>query len=567
MTMSAERPWVDRCVAELAQGRLRGVYEDGVRLFRGVPYAEPPVGERRFRAPGPAPTWEGERPAHTAGPAPMQINGENMSRVMAMMGEMVPQLPGNPQTPPYGYALYNQANISEDCLYLDIWVPDQADTQPLPVYVYYHGGANEVSSGSYLRERGATLAREGEVIVVRPNYRLSALGWLHVGLIDERMGEAVNLGFQDQLAALRWVHDNIASFGGDPDQITIGGESTGASTMSHMLTSPAARPLYRRAVVQSFLAFEGWSTQEKTEAQDVARQILDLVGITDATELMSVDTERLLAAQVAVLQSVGPDVNAAWRTTGAVVDGTIVPEMPLRYLTSDAAADDLQDKQLIFGFGKDEWQFWRSTSDTLRSGSRESTRAVLTQVFSEDEAESILDFHLNAVPDDPRPGRALSDAMTFVHVKWGMLAVALNLSRQVPSWVFQFSWDLPGMGGLMRATHTGDIPFLWGTYTPEDIAALPPFQGIDLGRVSVISAAIRAMYVEFMRTGNPGADWQAFDRDGWNILWFGEQLEMRPGLLRDEWDLMTGTKVHDISTLADILTANGAAARQQAFRS
>jgi para-nitrobenzyl esterase len=119
----------------------------------------------------------------------------------------------------------------------------------------------------------------------------------------------------------------------------------------------------------------------------------------------------------------------------------------------------------------------------------------------------------------------------------------------------------------MAVLADGDIPFLWGTYTPEDIAALPPFQGIDLGRVSVISSAMRAMYVEFMRTGSPGADWQAFDRDGWNILWFGEQLEMRPGLLRDEWDLMTGTNVHDISTLADILTANGAAARQQAFRS
>jgi len=334
-----------------------------------------------------------------------------------------------------------------------------------------------------------------------------------------------------------------------------------------MLTNPGVRPLYKRAVLQSFLAFEGWSTQEKTEAQDVARRILDLCGITDATDLMTVDNELLLAAQLVVLQSVGPDVNAAWRTTGAVVDGTIVPEMPLRYLTSDAAADDLRDKQLIFGVAKDEWQFWRSTSDTLRSGSRESTRAVLTQVFSEDEAEGILDFHLNAEPGDPRPGRALSDAMSFVHAKWGTLAVALNLSRRVPTWMFQFSWELPGMGGILRSVHTGDIPFLWGNYTPDDIAMLPPFKGIDLGRVSVVSSAMRSMYAEFMRTGNPGGDWQPFDRDGWNILWFGEQLEMRPGLLRDEWDLMTGTKVHDISTLADILTANGAAARKQAFRS
>lgn len=140
------------------------------------------------------------------------------------------------------------------------------------------------------------------------------------------------------------------------------------------------------------------------------------------------------------------------------------------------------------------------------------------------------------------------------------------MSRRVPSWMFQFSWDLPGMGGMLRAVHTGDIPFLWGNYTPDDIAVLPPFKGIDVGRVAVVSAAMRSMYAQFMRSGDPGADWLPFDRDGWNVLWFGEQLEVRPGLLRDEWDLMTRTKVGDISTLADILTANGAAARREAFQ-
>jgi 2,3-dihydroxybenzoate decarboxylase len=201
------------------------------------------------------------------------------------------------------------------------YLPGSAPRGNLPVYLYYHGGANVVSSGSFWLERGANLAREAGMIVIRPNYRLGALGWVHFGLLaGGDLPEAVNLGVQDQFAALRWVHENIAA---------------GATAVSHLLTNPDAHPYFRRAVAQSLHPFNTWCTQQPPEAIAVARIYLDLLRIIDPAELQSVDPGRLLAVQNLLTRYFHPDRNLAWRPLGAVTDGNWVPRAPALHLSEN----------------------------------------------------------------------------------------------------------------------------------------------------------------------------------------------------------------------------------------
>ena len=188
-------------VVATQSGLLLGAFERGVQVFRGVPYSVPPVGGRRFRSPIPI-QWEGQHDATRSGPGSYQINTGNRERVKAEIETMDPGLPGDPLWPGYAAETYAQDNASEDCLYLDIWIPATGQAENLPVYVYYHGGANTASSGHFRLEDAANLAREEHIIVVRPTYRMGALGFVHFGLVSDRFPEAINLGLQDQIAAL-----------------------------------------------------------------------------------------------------------------------------------------------------------------------------------------------------------------------------------------------------------------------------------------------------------------------------------------------------------------------------
>jgi para-nitrobenzyl esterase len=534
------------------------VYEDGVRVFRGVPFAAPPVGARRFRPPQPVEPWTGTRPAWKSGGGSAQPNSTNRERVAAFVRELDPGVPGIFPWPDYAPATYDHPHSGEDCLYLDIWVPAARDPEKLPVMLYYHGGANAVSSGSISIERGANFAREQGVIVVRPSYRMGAVGWVHFGLVFDELAEAVNLGFQDQVAALAWVHENIAAFGGDPDNITVAGESAGASAVSQILTNPQARRHVRRAIMQSLSPFNNWCTQQRPDAETVARRYCELLDIKDADDVTAMDIDRYLAAQNIMTRYLGPDVNAAWRPLGGVVDGRWIPEQPARYLAYQQG--ELDGIELIIGFAKDEWQFFRGHSPTARQGTKNDVLAVLRQVFGH-EGEAVYQRYRDIHPSHTRPGHLLSDVMSFEFFKMPSLAIAQNLATQhVATWVFQFAWDLPGLGGELRAVHTGDMPFLWANHTDRDLEQWPAFEGIDRARLACVARTFADLYGNFMRTGDPGAAWDRFTADQHEILWLGETVETRRRSLDDEWAAFTSTAVRDVDALEKILTANARSA-------
>ncbi|KAI9824123.1 MAG: hypothetical protein M1819_001078 [Sarea resinae] len=560
------RLYTESDIVATTSGLLRGSFEDNVYVFRGVPYAQPPVDELRFKAPRRTIGWPGIRPATADGPASFQVNNYSLGHVAELMNSLDPGLPGIMSWPSYTTRTYNQDDISEDCLYLNIWAPKISSNKKLPVYLYYHGGANAVSSGSFHLERGANLAREENIIVVRPNYRLGALGWVHFGLISDKFPEAINLGLQDQIAALRWVYDEIENFGGDPENITVGGESCGATAVSHLLTHPDARRMVRRAVIQSLSPFNLWCTQQKEEATVIAQQYMQILEIDDPEKLKTIKPELLLATHNMLCRTFPPDANVAWRPVGGVIDGDWISAAPAESLSEQRF--DKENFELIIGFAKDEWQFFRGESPTVKHGTDSDVVAVLAQVFGPSKTRDLFDTYKDLFPDH-EPGLLLSDVMSMEFFKFSSLCIANNLSAQgIPVHVFQFAYDLPGLGGSLRAVHTGDTPFLFRNYTPEDLAMWPTFDGIDREQVARSSAAMGSLMGAFIRNGNPGPEWPAWDAESQTVLWFGTRVEARKQLLKEEFEAWNRLGVATVRDLEARLVRNvrrGLNVRSRAF--
>ena len=208
-------------------GTLEGINQSGIKIFKGVPFAAAPVGNLRWKAPQPVQKWDGVRKADTFGPNPMQEK---------LFGDMD----------------FGTDKMSEDCLYLNIWTPAKTMNEKLPVFIYFNGGGLMAGSGSEPRYAGLSLARKG-IVAITANYREGVFGFFaHPGLSKETSYKGSgNYGFMDQAAAIKWVKDNIAAFGGDPDRITIMGESAGSMSVSALMASPLSRNLIHQAMGSS----------------------------------------------------------------------------------------------------------------------------------------------------------------------------------------------------------------------------------------------------------------------------------------------------------------------------
>src|SRR5215471_13063695 len=286
---------IDELVVRTKAGDLRGARENGVAVFRGVPYAAPPVGELRFQPPQPVAAWQGVRDATRDGPIPPQ----GRSRLAHIMGDF-------------------ERPRSEDCLTLTIWTP-AADAGKRPVLVWIHGGAFGSGAGSLPWYSGERFAANGDVVAVSINYRLGALGFLCLPGVSSG-----NLGLLDQVAALRFVRDNIAAFGGDPGNVTVVGQSAGAASIAILMTMPVARGLFRRAILQS-TPF-GRMSRKLEDAHRIGGRLLEVLSLKaeEAEKLKSLPFAQILTAQseVARLEKKFADALAPF---WPVIDGHIYP--------------------------------------------------------------------------------------------------------------------------------------------------------------------------------------------------------------------------------------------------
>jgi para-nitrobenzyl esterase len=470
-------------IVDTTAGKVRGIAKHGVVQFRGIPYAR----ARRFRPAQPSEPWSGVRDAAVFGP----IAPQNPSPLEAMLGA---------QDQP----------SDEECLVVNVYTPAPDDTAR-PVMVWIHGGAFVAGSGHVPWYNGSFLARVHDLVVVTLNYRLGALGFLHLGQLDPAFASSGSNGIGDQIAALRWVRDNIAGFGGDPGNVTVFGESAGAMSVSTLLGAPEAARLFRRAIAQSGAASH---THTPDDAAWVTERLLAAAGLSPRAldALLVLPVEELLGAQAAVEREVqtgagrseGPGVGAL--AFQPVVDGTRLSRPPLDSVRSGQAAG----VDLVVGTTGDEWNLFHVAARSQGALGEDRLRARLARVLGRDHVDEAVALYRAARPAAD-PDGLLCAVMTDRVFRMPAVRLA-EAQAQHTARVSMYRFDYPSraFGGVLGACHAIDVPFVFGELDRGGVAML--LGGIDDGSRR-LAARMAHAWAEVARTGSPEHDdlrWPAY---------------------------------------------------------
>ncbi len=475
-------------VVETTGGSVQGLEDNGVDAFLGLPYAAPPVGALRFAPPSPHAGWEGILDATSRGAPCMQMYSPSGPRTTEFTRQIQTIFP-----------TLGEAKVdNEDCLFLNLWTPS-ADEAKRPVMVWFHGGGYAYGSGGWPVYDGRNLAARGDVVVVTVNHRLNVFGYLYLG---DRFGDGFdrsgNLGNLDLVAALEWVQANVAAFGGDPDNVTILGESGGGSKVSHLMATPAADGLFHRAIVQSG---PGITSGRKEQAAELADALLEKLGASTAAELRAVPAQELLDAARAVLASRssggfgGPNF-------GPIVDGVVLERDPF----VPAAHQQSKDVPLLIGWNKDEMTIFTAAQPWFGA----LTDQALDQMAAGfgDNGPQLVAAYREEHPDYS-PTHIANRAMSARFVV-GSLTLADAQARLggAPVFVYRLVWETPVNGGIFRSPHTLEIPLMF--YNVEESQVLLGEGEAPRKMGEMLSDA----WIHFARHGRPASEllpeWPAY---------------------------------------------------------
>ncbi|MFF1883030.1 carboxylesterase/lipase family protein [Pseudarthrobacter sp. NPDC058196] len=469
------------------RGTSLGTGGTTVHRFLGIPYAGPPSGANRFRPPVPVAPWDGVLDCTAAGPA----------------------APQNPESPAPPGAV--PRTWSEDaCLNLNVWTPE-TDIPARPVMVWIHGGAYLLGANSDAMYDGARLAAAAGAVVVSINYRLGALGFLHLAdLLGDGYGESSNLALLDQLEALRWVRRNIGAFGGDPGNVTIFGESAGAAAIGTLLGMPASEGLFRRAIMQSGTA-ERYRHPE--ESGRISSAFLDLCGLAPsaAAELLTLPVEQLLAAQKGLEKRFAAQSYAVPLPFQPTVGTPSLPAPPL-----DAVRNGVNSGvDLLIGTNLNEGSFaveMRPPSPA-DPGYPERAAAVLAGAGIPATHAAGYAAALQEVLQREPAGKELLEAAIadslYRQPSNRLLAARRAAGAAGKSFAYLFTWRSPAMGGKLGACHALEIPFVF-RHLDEPAAAF-----LTRGRAPrQLSDAMSAAWASFARTGSPDTAQLAWPEHG-----------------------------------------------------
>ncbi|HEU4546492.1 MAG TPA: carboxylesterase/lipase family protein [Microlunatus sp.] len=468
---------VASAVVRTVQGELRGSTADGIQMFLGIPFAAAPTGPNRLRPPQPVEPWVGVRDATRLGPAPPQV--------------APPESAGSE---------WDTAVAGEDCLSLNVWTPDPGGAG-LPVMVWIQGGAFEI--GSTAAYDGSRFARDGVVCVVI-NWRLGADGFLYLG------DECANVGLLDQVAALTWVRENIAAFGGDPANVTVFGQSAGAMSIGALLAMPRAEGLFRRAILQSGAAHCAIPAQT---AQRIGSLLAERLGVPPTRDaIAAVPVERLLAAQAGLdaelLAHPDPErwdqLLPSMMLWQPVVDGEVLPDVPINRIASGAGSQ----VELLVGTNTDDWRLFLAITGAIG----QVTNEALTGPVEVHGTQALAAYGLPvetalAAYRAKYPGAGPGDLLAAVQTDWWVRVPALRLAdahagAASGTYMYEFAWAAPGLG----AVHALEVPFVFDTLDTGArlfgplLGDRPPQELAD---------TMHAAWVAFATTGDPG--WPAYD--------------------------------------------------------
>jgi para-nitrobenzyl esterase len=454
-------------------GAVSGESIDGVSRFLGVPYAASPTGPLRFRAPQPPAPWEGVRPCTEFGATPPKP--DYVAPFDTLLPE--PNIPG------------------DDWLSLNVWTPDPAGRAPVMVWI--HGGAFSNGNSAVRMYDGTAFARDG-VVLVSINYRLGVDGF---ALLPDA---PPNRGLLDQVAALEWVRDNIAAFGGDPANVTIFGESAGAMSVSTLLGMPRTRGLFGKVIAQSGAAQVG---ADPADARLVTAELSDVLGVeATAATLSGLDLDKLVAAQAAVRDALaaapdparwGASIVATSMAFIPVIDGDVLPVHPL----AAVAAGQGSDVTLLAGTNTEEFRLFFVPNGMAAMVTDETLPLFLGGLGISQETASVYQAN--------RPGASAGDVLCalvtdrfFRNPTFAAAAARLAARGPAPTYVYEFAWQSPVQG--LGAAHAIEIPFVF-----DNLAAADAHIAIGTEPPAELAAAMHGAWIRFATTGDPG--WQPFD--------------------------------------------------------
>jgi len=451
-------------ILTISNGKLQGTVDSsGVRSFKGIPFAQPPVGNLRWKEPQPPKNWVGIRPADHFGPQPMQRKMYN--------------------------DMYSRSNgKSEDCLYLNVWTPAKSSTEKLPVLVYFYGGGFMAGDGSEYRYDGASLAKQG-IVTVTINYRLGIFGLLALPELTNESAHhsSGNYGLMDQHAALLWVRKNIAAFGGDPDKVTIGGESAGAMSVCAQMASPLSKGLFRGAIAESGSMLGNLSPQPLVEAEEDGLKFQKAIGKTSLAELRNIPADQLL------------QLSASFHFPTAI-DGYFLPETPQAIFSTGRQMD------VPFLAG------WNSAEVDYHSllGKDEPNLAnykdTLQKIYG-DRAGEVLKLYPAASDQDVAQVATQLAADRFIaYATWKFIDLH-SKTDGYPVYRYLFSRKRPQKAN----TDTTKMPHLFGAVHASEIAYALGNLKYDNDHAWTaddykVSQTMQNYFANFIKTGDPNGD-------------------------------------------------------------
>ena len=480
------------------KGQVAGYIDNGIFIYKGIPYAK----AERFMAPQPADSWEGVRSSRAYGPtAPQEVRKGWTSDELG-----------------FSFA-WNDGFPGEDCLRANVWTPGINDGKKRPVMVWLHGGGYSTGSGQELPSYdGASLARKGDVVVVTINHRLNVLGFLDLSSFGEKYAASGNAGLLDIVAALEWVRDNAAAFGGDASNVTIFGQSGGGGKVSTLLATPSAAGLFHKAIIQSGSMLR---TMDKRWSSKIGEAVAAELGGIDA--VLSAPYEQLLAAGTKAIAKVRPQAEAngfasfifGWAPT---VDGNVLPAQPF-----DPQAPE-QSKDIPVMLGTTIHEFSMSTYvPQLREISKEGAVEYLKATKFGDRIDEFVTIFEKTYPDyEPKD---LFD--TDIIFRPSTIAQAdVKVAQQgAPVYMYMFAWESPVLDGILRSTHCMEIPFVFNN---ADLHASMTGGGEE---AIALADKMSQAWINFARTGNPNAEclpqWPAYNPEEGAMMIFDNKCEIK----------------------------------------